>query len=138
MIYTIDYIPSRLNLDSSGLPIISIDFYMRKIEKNEWNAFQQQYPKSELWESGIKTETHGYGLANFIEDKLNNNKFNVQGFAEDIDNIENLADIIDFRSDSHPKPYKEAETYHYQVIKPILDDKINEFAKKYKLTLNID
>lgn len=138
MIYNIDYIPSDSKSDDNGLPILSVDFYMRKIEGDEWIVFQQQYPKSELWITEIKAETYGYGLTHFVKDNLKNDKFNVQEFADDIDRMENIADFIDYLSDCHPKPYKEAEKYHYNKIKPILDGRINEFVKKYNLKLIVD
>ena len=121
-------------------------FYMPKGEANcckDYTMFDMEYyrvpsGKDGEWFSDLSNLPVVTGIACFLRDHLNDKDFNFEEFVNDAEDISWLRGLLYECSDNKPKTSTEAEHFHYHVFRPVLEEKINAFAKKYGLFIDVD
>lgn len=126
MVYRINYSPKGETNSNKGHTMFDIEYYEAKDErKGEWF--------SELHTLPIVT-----GIAQFIKDSLADKDFDFDGFVKDAEEIANLRGFLFEHYDNKPRELSVSYIFHYGVFGPVLLEKINAFAEKYKLLVNSD
>lgn len=121
-------------------------FYMPKGETNsnkEYTMFDMEYykvpsGKDGEWFSDLCNLPVAAGIAYFLRDNLNDKDFNFEEFVKDAEDISWLRGLLYECYDNKPKTSTEAEHFHYHVFRPVLEEKIKAFAKKYGLFVDVD
>ena len=121
-------------------------FYMPKGETNsnkEYTMFDMEYyrvpsGKDGEWFSDLRNLPVAAGIAYFLRDNLNDKDFNFEEFVKDVEDISWLRGLLYECYDNKPKTSTEAEHFHYHVFRPVLEEKIKAFAKKYELYVDVD
>lgn len=121
-------------------------FYMPKGETNsnkEYTMFDMEYykvpsGKDGEWFSDLRNLPVAAGIAYFLRDNLNDKDFNFEEFVKDVEDISWLRGLLYECYDNKPKTSTEAEHFHYHVFRPVLEEKIKAFAKKYGLYVDVD
>lgn len=119
-------------------------YYMTK-GSNRYNVmFDIEYytdkseVKNDYWFSELRCLPCVRGMTLFLKDKRNEEDFNYDEFAELAEEIQEIRGLLYERYNNKPKPYDEARDFHYKVFGKILKEKLETFANKYKLFINID
>lgn len=121
-------------------------YYMPKGEANyckDYTMFDMEYymtpsEKDEEWFSDLHNLPVAEGIAYFLRDNLNDKDFNFEEFVKDAEDISWLRGLLYECYDNKPKTFTEAEHFHYHVFRPVLEEKIKAFAKKYGLYVDVD
>lgn len=90
------------------------------------------------WLSDLHSLPIVTGIACFLRDNLNDKDFNFEEFVKDAEDISWLRGLLYECYDNKPKTSTEAEHFHYHVFRPVLEEKIKAFAKKYGLFIDVD
>lgn len=121
-------------------------YYMPKGEANyckDYTMFDMEYymtpsEKDEEWFSDLHNLPVAEGIAYFLRDNLNDKDFNFEEFVKDAEDISWLRGLLYECYDNKPKTFTEAQHFHYHVFRPVLEEKINAFAKKYGVFVDVD
>ena len=126
MTYKIYYIPKGEANYCKDYTMFDIEYYeMPSGKDGEWF--------SDLLNLPVVT-----GIACFLRDNLNDKDFNFEEFVKDAEDISWLRGLLHECYDNKPKTSTEAEHFHYHVFRPVLEEKIKAFAKKYGLFIDVD
>lgn len=109
----------------------------------DYTMFDMEYykvpsKKDGEWFSDLSSLPVVTGIAYFLRDKLNDKAFNFEEFIKDAEDMSWLRGLLYECYDNKPKTSTEAEHFHYHVFMPVLEEKINAFANKYGLFVNVD
>lgn len=126
MTYQIYYSPKGEEKNSRGYTLFDIEYY------------QKQSDKTKEWYSEIHCLPIVEGIAYFLKDSLNNKDFSFEEFVKESGEIQEIRGLLYERYDNKPKPSTDANHFHYHVFGKILEEKIDKFASKYGLFVNID
>ena len=121
-------------------------YYIPKGEANyckDYTMFDIEYyeipsGKDGEWFSDLLNLPVVTGIACFLRDNLNDKDFNFEEFVKDAEDISWLRGLLHECYDNKPKTSTEAEHFHYHVFRPVLEEKIKAFAKKYGLFIDVD
>ena len=121
-------------------------YYIPKGEANyckDYTMFDIEYyeipsGKDGEWLSDLRNLPVVTGIACFLRDNLNDKDFNFEEFVKDAEDISWLRGLLYECYDNKPKTSTEAEHFHYHVFRPVLEEKIKAFAKKYGLFIDVD
>lgn len=121
-------------------------YYIPKDEANcckDYTMFDIEYyeipsGKDGEWFSDLLNLPVVTGIACFLRDNLNDKDFNFEEFVKDAEDISWLRGLLHECYDNKPKTSTEAEHFHYHVFRPVLEEKIKAFAKKYGLFIDVD
>ena len=127
MVYQIYYTPKD-SKEGKRYVIFDIEYHLAKDNMNEINN----------WITEINCLTCVNGVTKFLHDKLNDKNFNYDEFATLGKEIEDIRGLLYERYDNKPKKYSRARDFHYNVFGKVLEEKIEAFAKKYDLHINIE
>lgn len=109
----------------------------------DYTMFDMEYykepsGKDEEWFSDLHNLPVAEGIAYFLRDNLNDKDFNFEEFVKDAEDISWLRGLLYECYDNKPKTFTEAQHFHYHVFRPVLEEKINAFAKKYGVFVDVD
>lgn len=109
----------------------------------DYTMFDMEYyrvpsEKDGEWFSDLRNLPVVTGIACFLRDNLNDKDFNFEEFVKDAEDISWLRGLLYECYDNKPKTSTEAEHFHYHVFRPVLEEKIKAFAKKYGLFIDVD
>lgn len=127
MVYQIYYMPKGSKNNDRGNVMFDIEYYLSKSEV-----------KNNYWFSELSCLPCVKGIVSFLEDKRNEEDFNYDEFAELAEEIQEIRGLLYERYNNKPKPYDEARDFYYKVFGKILKEKLETFANKYNLYINID
>lgn len=126
MTYQVYYIPKGEENNSRGCTLFDIEYYKKQSDKtNDWYSEIHCLPVVE-------------GIAYFLKDAFRDKDFSFEDFVKDAGEIQEIRGLLYERCDNKPKPSTEANYFHYHVFRKILEEKIDDFAGKYGLFINID
>ena len=126
MTYRIYYMPKGEANYCKDYTMFDIEYYMEMSGKNEeWFSDLHNLPVAE-------------GIAYFLRYNLNDKDFNFEEFVKDAEDISWLRGLLYECYDNKPKTFTEAQHFHYHVFRPVLEEKINAFAKKYGVFVDVD
>ena len=97
-----------------------------------------QNEKSKEWYSEVHCLPLVEGIAYFLRDKFKDDNFNLEEFIKDSEEIQNVRGILYEHYDNRPKKSSDANHFHYHIFGNVLEEKIDSFAAKYNLFVNID
>ena len=126
MTYQIYYISKDEQNNSRGYTLFDIEYY------------QKQSEILKDWYSEIHCLPIVEGIAHFLKDNINNKDFPFEEFVKDADEIQDIRGLLYERYDNKPKSHTDANHFHYHVFGKTLKEKIDKFANKYGLSINID
>lgn len=126
MVYQIYYMPKGSKNDDRNV-MFDIEYYQSKSEV-----------KNDYWFSEIHCLPCVKGIVSFLKDKRNEEDFNYDEFVELAEEIQEIRGLLYERYNNRPKPYDEADEFHYKFFGKILKEKVEAFANKYNLYINID
>lgn len=127
MVYQIYYMPKGSKNNDRGNVMFDIEYYLSKSEV-----------KIDYWFSELSCLPCVKGIVSFLKDKRNEEDFNYDEFIELAEEIQEIRGLLYERYNNKPKPYDEARDFHYKVVSKILKEKLETFANKYNLYINID
>ena len=119
--------PKGSKNNDRGNVMFDIEYYLSKSEM-----------KNDYWFSELSCLPCVKGMVSFLKDKRNDEDFNYDEFVELAEEIQEIRGLLYERYNNKPKPYDEADEFHYNVFGKILKEKIEAFANKYNLFINID
>lgn len=126
MVYQIYYTPKDSKNDDRNV-MFDIEYYMSESEVHK-----------DYWFSELSCLPCVKGMVLFLRDKRNDENFNYDEFIELAYEIQEIRGLLYERYNNRPKPYDEANEFHYRFFGKILKEKVEAFAKKYNLDINID
>lgn len=112
--------------------------YCKKYIMFDIEYYKEQSGKDGEWISELHNLPVVSGLAYFFKDKLNNKDFNFEEFVKDAKDISWLRGLLNECYDNKPRTSTESDNFHYHVFGPVLEEKINAFANKYGLFVDVD
>lgn len=127
MVYQIYYITEDSKNSDRGDVMFDIEYYMSQSEV-----------KNNYWFSELSCLPCVKGIVSFLKDKRNDENFNYDEFIELAEEIQEIRGLLYERYNNRPKPYDEADEFHYRFFGKILKEKVEAFANKYNLYINID
>lgn len=127
MTYQIYYMPKGSKDNNRGNVMFDIEYYMEESEV-----------KNDYWFSDIDCLPCIEGITYFLKDKQGDNNFDYDEFVNLGEEIQEIRGLLYERYNNKPKIYDEARVFHYKVFGKILEEKIEAFANKYNLYINID
>lgn len=110
-----------------GIVMFDIEYYLSKSEV-----------RNNYWFSELSCLPCVKGMVSFLKDKRNDENFNYDEFIELAEEIQEIRGLLYERYNNKPKPYDEANEFYYKVFGKILEEKLETFANKYNLYINID
>ena len=126
MTYQIYYIPKGEQNNNKGYTLFDIEYYLN------------QSDNSEDWYSEIHCLPIVKGIAYFLKDVINDKDFIFEDFVKESDEIQEIRGLLYEHYNNKPKSYVDAHHFHYHIFVKVLKEKINTFADKYGLFVNID
>lgn len=127
MVYQIYYTPKDSKNNDRGNVMFDIEYYLSKSEV-----------KNDYWFSELSCLPRVKGIVSFLKDKRNDENFNYDEFVELAEEIQEIRGLLYERYNNRPKQYDEANEFHYTFFGKILEEKLETFANKYNLHINID
>lgn len=127
MVYQIYYITEDSKNSDNRNVMFDIEYYMSQSEVHK-----------DYWFSEIHCLPCVKGIVSFLKDKRNEEKFNYDEFIELAEEIQEIRGLLYERYNNRPKPHDEADKFHYKFFGKILREKVEAFANKYNLYINID
>ena len=127
MVYQIYYITEDSKNSDNRNVMFDIEYYLSKSEM-----------KNDYWFSELSCLPCVKGIVSFLKDKRNDEDFNYDEFVELAEEIQEIRGLLYERYNNRPKPYDEANEFHYKFFGKILKEKVEPFANKYNLYINID
>lgn len=127
MVYQIYYTPKDSKNNDRGNVMFDIEYYLSKSKV-----------KNDYWFSELSCLPCVKGMVSFLKDKRNDENFNYDEFVELAEEIQEIRGLLYERYNNRPKPYDEANEFYYKVFGKILEEKLEAFANKYNLYINID
>ena len=127
MVYQIYYTPKDSKNNDRDNVMFDIEYYLTKSEV-----------KNDYWFSELSCLSCVKGMVSFLKDKLNDEDFDYDEFIELAEEIQEIRGLLYERYNNRPKPYDEANEFHYNFFDKILEEKVDTFANKYNLYINID
>lgn len=114
--------------------------YYTALNNQYYNMFDIEYYMKEWydkWHSDLHSNVCADGFAYFLRDRLVDERFNFEEFVSDASEIDNIRGLVyeGLGIDNSPKELEDAEEFHYNTFRTILEDKLNEFAEKYGLVV---
>lgn len=126
MTYQIYYISKGEENNTRGYTLFDIEYYQKQSDKTK----------------DLYSEIHCLpvveGIAYFLKDVLNSKDFSFEDFVKESGEIQEIRGLLYERYDNKPKPSADANHFHYHVFGKTLEEKIDKFASKYGLFVNID
>ena len=121
-------------------------YYMSKDSKNndrdnvmfDIEYYMEKSKKTDQWFSELSCLPCVKGIVSFLKDKRNDEDFNYDEFVELAEEIQEIRGLLYERYNNRPKPYDEANEFHYMVFGKILEEKLETFVNKYNLFINRD
>ena len=126
MTYQIYYIPKGEKNNSRGYTLFDIEYY------------QEQSDSSKDWYSEIDCLPVVEGIAYSLKDSFKNKDFIFEDFVKDADEIQEIRGLLYERYNNKPKSSIDAHNFHYHIFGKVLKEKVDTFANKYGLFVNID
>ena len=77
-------------------------------------------------------------IAYFLKDSFKNKDFIFEDFVKDADEIQEIRGLLYERYNNKPRSRIDAHHFHYHIFGKVLEEKVNTFANKYGLFVNID
>lgn len=127
MVYQIYYTPKDSKNNDRGNVMFDIEYYLSKSKV-----------KNDYWFSELSCLPCVKGMVSFLKDKRNDENFNYDEFVELAEEIQEIRGLLYERYNNRPKPYDEARDFHYKFFGKMLKEKVETFANKYNLHINID
>lgn len=127
MVYRINYSPKGEANSNKEHTMFDIEYYEAQDDE-----------RKKYWYSELHTLPIVTGIAQFIKDRLADKDFDFDGFVKDAEEIANLRGFLFEHYDNKPRELSGSYIFHYGVFGPVLLEKINAFAEKYKLLVNSD
>ena len=124
MTFQINY--TQKDDDSKVFCVFDIEYFLTKANKDD------------EWFSEIHCLPIVEGLTYFLKDKLNENDFDYKQFIKDADEIQEIRGLLYERYNNKPKTIDDARDFHYHIFGDILNEILDNFCIKYKLSINID
>lgn len=125
MTYYITYTPlDEIGITNRSYTVFDIEYYMDKYN-NEWFSELHSLPIIE-------------GLTIFVKNAGEIPNFSYSEFINDASEISRLRGLLNEKFDNCPKEIDKAEEFHYNIFMPILEDKLSEFAEKYRMEISFD
>ena len=126
MTYQIYYIPKVEKDNGRGHVLFDIEYYLTHSEGSD----------------KLYSELHCLpiveGISYFLRDAFNRKDFIFEDFVKDSDEIQEIRGLLYESYDNKPKTMDDARQFHYHVFGKTLKDKIEKYADKYGLYINID
>ena len=116
MTYNICYKPKG---SEKEYVMFDIEYYM--------NFFDEE---NKLWNSELHSLACVEGLTHFLKE-IKNLGFDYEKFIERAKEIEEMRMILHEYFDNKPREYEDAHYFHYNVFKPLLDQKLRDFTLIY-------
>ena len=121
-------------------------YYMSKDSKNndrdnvmfDIEYYMEKSKKTDQWFSEIHCLPCIKGITYFLKDKQTDSNFNYDEFIELAEEIQEIRGLLYERYNNRPKPYDEANEFHYKFFGKILEEKLETFVNKYNFDLNRD
>ena len=126
MTYQIYYIPKGEQNNNKGYTLFDIEYY------------QKQSDRSKDWYSEIDCLPVVEGFAYFLKDSFKNKDFIFEDFVKDADEIQEIRGLLYECYNNKPQSPIDAHHFHYHIFGKTLKSKIDTFAHKYGLFVNID
>lgn len=127
MTYQIYYMSKDSKNNDRDNVMFDIEYYMSKSEV-----------KNDYWFSEIHCLPRIKGITYFLKDKQTDTNFDYNEFVNLAEEIQEIRGLLYERYNNRPKPYDEANEFHYKVFGKILEEKLEAFANKYNLYINRD
>ena len=127
MVYQIYYITEDSKNSDNRNVMFDIEYYISQSEVHK-----------DYWFSELSCLPCVKGIVSFLKDKRNEENFNYDEFIELAEEIQEIRGLLYERYNNRPKPYDEANEFHYKFFGKILKEKVETFANKYNLYINID
>jgi hypothetical protein len=134
MTYQIYYIPKGEENNSRGYTLFDIEYYQKQSDKIK--VCYSEITKD--WYSEIHCLPVVEGIAYFLKDAFSDKDFIFEDFVKEAGEIQEIRGLLYERYDNKPKPSTDANHFHYHVFGKVLKEKIEKFANKYGLFVNID
>ena len=118
-------------------------YYMQENSNKTHVLFDIEYyltkaKNLDKWFSEISCLPIVDGIAYFLRDKLNDEKFDFDEFLKDAYEIEELRGLLYEKYNNKPKGMEEAREFHYKKFGKLIREMFDEFSHKYGLYINID
>lgn len=91
-----------------------------------------------IWFSEICCLPIVEGLSYFLKDKLDDCNFDYKEFIKDANEIQEIRGLLYERYNNKPKSIDDARDFHYHIFGDVLNEILDNFCIKYKLSINID
>ena len=127
MTYQIYYMSKDSKNNDRDNVMFDIEYYMEKSEV-----------KNDYWFSEIHCLPCVKGIIYFLKDKQTDSNFDYDEFIELAEEIQEIRGLLYERYNNRPKPYDEANKFHYKFFGKILEEKLETFVNKYNLYINRD
>ena len=133
MIYYLGYTPKdqQNTKEVKEVIVFDIEYYKKQSDKD-----------NELWNSEISCLPCVKGLSIFLKDKLIEPGFNIKQFIADATEIQEVRGLLyehEWEGQNNcPKPFKEADNFHYNVFGKVIEKLFDEFTKKYGMWIVLD
>lgn len=135
MTYNISYLAKNEPESSLGYSLFDIEYYLKDAEATDGRGMTYS---TGLWFSEISVLPIVEGLVRFLKDKFDEGGFDHMDFIKDADEIQELRGLLYEWENNRPKEKMAAINYHYDDFGVKLENKLNEFAKKWGLYVSRD
>ena len=133
MIYYLGYTPKNQQNTKEVKEVIvfDIEYYKKQSDKD-----------NKLWNSEISCLPCVEGLSIFLKDKLSEPGFNIKQFIKDANEIQEVRGLLHEHEwegqNNCPKPFKDADNFHYHVFGKVIEKLFHDFTKKYGMWIVLD
>ena len=119
-----------IDINYGKYTLFDIDYWMEMSEEKK--------ASDEKWYTEICCTACVRGIAKFLQDKLKESDFNVDGFIEDSEEIQEIRGWLWERHDNRCCDMETCGHRHYHEFKPEFDKIIKAYCNKYGFSINVD